>query len=124
MPYNYTIYKRILHEINMRVPGFKPETALDYGAGLGSGVWAIHTIYGDDGNRVTKRVAAVEPNMPMRKLGKFLSQEQFDSEVLWVDSLAMVPTGERGKFDLIVLGFVLQEVPSPKARQLVIEALW
>ena len=124
MPYNYTIYKRILHELSMRLPDFKPVTALDYGAGLGSGVWAIHKVYGDDGNKQVQRVAAVEPNMPMRKLGKFLSTDQFKNDVLWVDSLAMVPLGERGKFDLIVLGFVLQEVPSPKARQLVLEALW
>ena len=78
MPYNFQIYKRILHEINMREPSFKPETALDYGAGLGSGVWAIHSIFGDDGNKNVKRIAAVEPSMPMRKLGKFLGTEQFD----------------------------------------------
>ena len=107
MPYTYVIYKRILHEINMRVPDFKPETALDYGSGLGSGVWAIHKIFGDDGEKMIKRVAAVEPNMPMRKLGKFISADQFKNDVLWVDSLAMVPAGERGKFDLIILGFVL-----------------
>ena len=75
MPYNYSIYKRILHEVQVRMPDFRPETALDYGAGLGSGVWAIHKIFGDDGTKKTQRVAAVEPNMPMRKLGKFLSQD-------------------------------------------------
>ena len=45
--------------------------------------------------------------MSMRKLGKFLTQDQFENEVLWVDSLAMIPTGDRGKFDLIILGYVL-----------------
>jgi hypothetical protein len=43
----------------------------------------------------------------MRKLGKFLTSEQFKNEILWVDSLAMIPSGERGKFDLIILGYVL-----------------
>ena len=52
----------------------------------------------------------------MRKLGKFLSEEQFNNEVLWVDSLAMIPAGERGKFDLIIVGYVLQEVPNAKLR--------
>lgn len=51
----------------------------------------------------------------MRKLGKFMSQglEQ-SNNILWVDSLAMVPGhgGERGKFDLIILGSVLMEVKS------------
>ena len=70
------------------------------------------------------RLAAVEPNMSMRKLGKFLSQDQFENEILWVDSLAMIPTGDRGKFDLIILGYVLQEVQSIKGRNMIIEALW
>ena len=36
----------------------------------------------------------------------------------------MIPSGDRGKFDLIVLGYVLQEVSSAQARLLIIEALW
>ena len=36
----------------------------------------------------------------------------------------MIPTGDKGKFDLIIIGYVLQEVPSASQRQLVIEALW
>ena len=59
----------------MRRPDFKPRTILDYGAGLGSGVWAAHTIFGDDGTKAIKRVAAVEPNVSMRKLGKFISDD-------------------------------------------------
>ena len=91
----------------MRMPNFKPKTSLDYGAGLGSGVWATEAIYGDEGAKSLKRTAAVEPNVSMRKLGKFLSEEQFGHPVLWVDSLAMIPTGEKGKIDLIIIGFVL-----------------
>ena len=108
----------------MRMPDFKPKTCLDYGAGLGSAVWAMHTIFGDDGTKAMQRCAAVEPNVTMRKLGKYFSEDQFKAPILWVDSLAMIPAGEKGKFDLIILGFVLQEVPSATQRQLVIEALW
>ena len=112
MPFTFTVYKRILHELSLRLPGFKPVTALDYGAGLGSGVWATQTIYGDEGAKHLKRCAAVEPNVNMRKMGKFISEDQFVNPVLWVDSLAMIPTGDKGKFDLIIVGYVLQEVPS------------
>ena len=45
--------------------------------------------------------------MHMRKLGKFLSEDQFTNPVLWVDSLAMIPMGDKGKFDLIIVGYVL-----------------
>ena len=63
-------------------------------------------------DKYLQRVAAVEPNVNMRKLGKFLTSEQFQTEPLWVDSLAMVPSGDRGKFDLIIVGYVLQEIAS------------
>ena len=51
MPYTFTVYKRVLHELSMRLPDFKPKSSLDYGAGLGSGVWATHAIYGDEGSK-------------------------------------------------------------------------
>lgn len=59
------------------------------------------------------RVAAVEPNLNMRKLGKYLTENlNKDNNILWVDSLAMIPGqgGERGKFDIVILGYVLQEI--------------
>lgn len=53
----------------------------------------------------------------MRKLGKYLTADQFTmGDPLWVDSLAMIPSGDRGKFDLILIGFVLQEIASAKGR--------
>jgi ribosomal protein RSM22 (predicted rRNA methylase) len=91
---------------------FEPLSILDYGAGLGSGLWAAIHCYG---NENVARVAAVEPNLNMRKLGKYLTEElNENNNILWTDSLAMVPGqgGERGKFDLILLGYVLQEVSS------------
>lgn len=112
MPYNYFVYKRIITEVKKRLPDFKPQTILDYGAGLGSGVWAAQHVFVES----VIRVAAVEPNVNMRKLGKFLTSEQFKNETLWVDSLSMIPSGERGKFDLIILGYVLQEVQTAQAR--------
>lgn len=63
----------------------------------------------------------------MRKLGKFISKDLDENgNILWVDSLAMIPGsgGERGKFDMVILGYVLQEISSAKGRLLVLEALW
>lgn len=103
MPYTYMTYKRILGEVRERQPHFKPESILDYGSGLGSGLWSGMHVYSDS----VKRVAAVEPNTSMRKLGKFLTEDlNKDNNILWVDSLAMIPGsgGEKGKFDIIILG--------------------
>lgn len=65
----------------------------------------------------------------MRKLGKYLTEElneKCQNSILWVDSLSMIPGigGDKGKFDVVILGFVLQEVPTAKQRELLIEALW
>jgi ribosomal protein RSM22 (predicted rRNA methylase) len=103
------VIKRILNEVKLRMPAnFKPESVLDYGSGLGSGLWAAHTIFSD----TVKRIAAVEPSTNMRKLGKYLTEElneKCGNSILWVDSLSMIPGvgGERGKFDVVILGFVL-----------------
>ena len=55
----------------------------------------------------------------MRKLGKYLTEElneRCQNSILWVDSLSMIPGigGDKGKFDIVILGFVLQEVPTAK----------
>jgi hypothetical protein len=57
----------------------------------------------------------------MRKLGKYLAEElneKAENGILWVDSLSMIPGsgGEKGKFDIIIIGYVLQEVASAKQR--------
>lgn len=117
---NYYVYKRVLSEIRKRDPKFKPESLLDFGAGLGSGSWAgIHTFQSS-----LKRVGAVEPNANMRQLGKFMTKE-LDPEVLWTDSLSMIPGAgsERGQFDVVLMGYVLPEIPSAKNRELVLETL-
>jgi ribosomal protein RSM22 (predicted rRNA methylase) len=121
MPYNYFVFKRLIKEIQMRVKSLQITPAnskvedeetnklsvLDYGAGLGSGMWAAMHCYGQEN---IFRVAAVEPNSNMRKLGKYLTEDlNKNGNILWVDSLAMIPGqgGERGKFDIVILGYVL-----------------
>lgn len=48
MPYNYMVIKRILNEVKARMPKeYKPESILDYGAGLGSGLWAGQNMFSD-----------------------------------------------------------------------------
>jgi ribosomal protein RSM22 (predicted rRNA methylase) len=122
MPYTYQVSKRICYELAKRLPDFKPDSVLDYGAGLGSSIWAAHDVFTD-----TKKFAAVEPNRDMRKLGKFLTTvAKLNSEILWVESLTMIPgTGsERGKFDLIFISHVLQELPTSKIRLMLLETLF
>lgn len=121
MPYTYQVCKRILNELLFRMPEFKPKSVLDFGAGLGSAIWsAFHTYEG-----LITKYAAVEPNRDMRRLGKFLTST-INTEILWVESITMIPGAgiERGKFDIIFVSHVLQEIPTAKLRLMVLETLW
>jgi ribosomal protein RSM22 (predicted rRNA methylase) len=121
MPYTYNVAKRVALEISRRFPDFKPNSVLDYGAGLGSSIWAAHDVFPS-----AQRLAAVEPNRDMRKLGRFLTTvSKLKNEILWLESLTMIPgTGtERGKFDVIFLSYVLQELPTAKVRLMLLDTL-
>ncbi len=94
MPQTYLVNERVFTELKKRVANFEPFSLLDYGAGLGSAAWAgIRTLPS------LKKVACVEPNTNMRKLGRFLTSE-VEPEILWAEALSMIPgTGtEKGKF--------------------------
>eukprot|EP00826_Nyctotherus_ovalis_P039537 TRINITY_DN3810_c0_g2_i6.p1 TRINITY_DN3810_c0_g2~~TRINITY_DN3810_c0_g2_i6.p1 ORF type:complete len:357 (-),score=71.92 TRINITY_DN3810_c0_g2_i6:586-1656(-) len=119
-PHTYFVLLRIFAELKKRCPEFVPLSCLDFGAGLGSGVLAATGTF----PRLQK-VAACEPSSPMRKLGK-LATKKLPQEVLWVDSLTMIPGtgGDRGKFDMVILSEVLQEVASPAERLSIVNALW
>lgn len=129
-PHTMNIIIRILKEVKDRNPDFRPQSVLDYGAGLGSGILASMEVFGSGLNKF----AAVEPNKYMRKLGRFVvdtAQEYKETktirDVVWVDSLALLPgTGgmERGKFDLIILSHVLQEVRTAKGREMIVDTLY
>jgi len=119
-PHSYFILLKILSEIRKRRPEFIPLSCLDFGAGLGSGIIASAEIF----PRMQK-LAACEPSNYMRQLGKLLTKE-LKQDVLWADSLSMIPgTGsDRGKFDIVIISQVLEEINSPAERISVLEALW
>jgi len=87
---------------------------------LGSFSWAALDTY----KTSLKTIAAVEPSNSMRKLGKYMTKN-LTPEILWVDALSMIPGlgGERGKFDLVLIGNVLSEIPTPNARELILNTL-
>lgn len=130
MPNTLLVLTSILSEIKNRNPEFSPSSLLDYGAGLGSGVLSALDVFPAED---FKKIAAVEPNKYMRKLGKYVTEtcvqykhKESSIDIVWVDSLVMLPGSggmERGKFDLIILSHVLQEVTTSKGRQLIIETL-
>jgi ribosomal protein RSM22 (predicted rRNA methylase) len=105
------VFRRVLNELKIRNSKFAPMKVLDFGSGLGSFSWAATDVF-----KSIKQTAAVEPNSMMRKLGKFMTKD-VEPEILWVDALSMIPGlgGTRGQFDLVMMGNVLTEIPTPSA---------
>ena len=118
MPNTYAAIYRILHEIKHRMPDFNPSSCLDYGAGTGAASWAACELF--SGLQAT----AVEPSKEMRTVGKKLSYKQ--PNIKWAESLANLPSiaGDGGLFDLVICGYVLNEVENPVTRNLIVDALW
>ena len=74
----YAACYRTLHEVNCRLPGFAPVSILEFGAYLGSGSWAAHTVWPPedlpDGAAAARSYVAVEPNPLLRAAGAELSE--------------------------------------------------
>jgi ribosomal protein RSM22 (predicted rRNA methylase) len=117
-PETYNITHRLIHEIKLKFPDFKPSSFLDYGAGLSPTGHAVFENF-----QSIEMLFAIEPNMYMRKLGKYMSKdiEQFS----WGESIHETNfLGKNKKFDFINCSFVLEEVSSPEERKLIIETLF
>ena len=118
-PRSYAAAYRVLSEVQVRMPTFQPKKVLDYGAGLGAGMWAAHSLYPD-----LKVIAGVEPASVMKDMGKQLSVAV--GKMKWFDNIAALPTSatEEGRFDIVLLNYVLGEIESSQLRALIVEALW
>jgi len=78
---------------------------------LGSGSWAFYDVY-----REFDKIVAVEPAVPMRKLGKFLTEDL--QKIMWFDSLARLVNVHDmdGLFDIVYCGYVIEEAKSPEGK--------
>ncbi|EGR28141.1 mitochondrial ribosomal protein s22, putative [Ichthyophthirius multifiliis] len=117
-PHTFGVACRILNEIKYRLPNFQPQTFLDFGAGIGSGSIAFNDTFPN-----FKHIIACEPSTNMRKLGKHMTQDI--KNLVFVENLAQTisfPFAQ--EYDIIYIGHVLQEVPSPESRLVIIDSLW
>src|SRR5262249_11549044 len=106
-----------LGEVAGMMPGFKPSSLLDAGAGPGTTLWAAAAVW-----PALQRAEMLEASPAIRVWGERLSQAAGIKESAWrAQDLRQPISAERG--DLVVLAYVLDEL-SPQDRGPLIDRLW
>ena len=109
-PETFSTSLRVLVELKYRFPESKLTSVLDYGAGLGSFGMAFCDLFPKN-----EFVVNVEPSSSMRKLGKYLSQD--NKNMTWVSTLSDTLRFEYHKtYDLVSVCNVLEEIPTPERK--------
>jgi ribosomal protein RSM22 (predicted rRNA methylase) len=107
MPATYAAIQAALAEAAARLEAFAPETLLDAGAGPGTASWAATTLFPG-----LTRVTQLDHNAGMLGFGEALaaSEPRLAQAERVTGSLVVPPLGQR-RFDLVVAGYALTELP-------------
>ncbi len=120
MPATYTAAYAAMSAVAQVLDGWTPRTLLDVGAGAGATSWAALDAWPD-----IQSLTLLDRNGRMIAAGERLarfSRSQAMLEASWVQGpVDSLPAGQR--FDLVVAGYVLNEIPS-SARPRFVERLW
>lgn len=124
LPATFAAVSAALAAVAEQRPAWQPRTLLDLGAGPGTALWAASTRW-----PALERVVAVEAEPRMLSVGKRLAEAAPAHATgirtsTWLQAdLAMVSDGtlpEAGApFDLVVLAYVLGELPPPRLAEVV-----
>ncbi|KAL1202758.1 hypothetical protein V5N11_031386 [Cardamine amara subsp. amara] len=129
MPAVFSVCFRVFTEIRRRLPDFTPTKVLDFGAGTGSGFWAVKEVW----PKSVEKVNIVEPSQSMQRAGRNLIQGLKDLPLIhgYTSLLALnkvinkeIDKENERKHDLVIASYVLGEIPSLKDRITVVRQLW
>uniref|UniRef100_A0A1B0C547 Methyltransferase-like protein 17, mitochondrial n=1 Tax=Glossina palpalis gambiensis TaxID=67801 RepID=A0A1B0C547_9MUSC len=118
----FAALKRILQEIVNRDPDFKPNSYLDFGSGVGTGMWAVSTLW----ENTIYEYFNVDSSREMNDLSELIlrnGNENHEIPLRNVFYRQFLPALET-KYDLVVCSYSLFELPSTKHRQDVLLNLW
>ncbi|XP_061111529.1 methyltransferase-like protein 17, mitochondrial [Conger conger] len=119
----YAAVRRVLNEIKKRDPSFSPRSLLDFGSGVGTVLWAAHTLWGDS----LGEAVCVDSSGAMNSLAERLlrgGSETGDPTIKQAYFRQFLPVTPKVQFDLVVSAFSLSELPTLKERKDTIHTLW
>ncbi|KAJ8366954.1 hypothetical protein AAFF_G00336430 [Aldrovandia affinis] len=119
----YAAVRRVLNEIKKRDINFSPHSLLDFGSGVGTALWAMHTLWGDS----MKEAICVDSSAAMNSLADRLFRGDSDKEAPLIKHVyfrQFLPVSPKVQFDVVVSAFSLSELASQKERKETVHTLW
>ena len=118
-PATYGAVRNVLSRLTERNPAFTPKTVLDLGAGAGAASWAVSEAFPQ-----IARITQADANLPLLGLGKALAQH---SPVAALRNAAQITANLAQSVpaepaDLILLSYILAELPNESAQSLLLAA--
>ncbi|XP_042562085.1 methyltransferase-like protein 17, mitochondrial [Clupea harengus] len=119
----YAAVRRALHEIKKRDSSFSPRSLLDFGSGLGTVVWASHSLWAES----LREMVCVDSSGAMNELAARLLRGGDEQNKPFIDNVyfrQFLPVSPKVQSDLVVGAFALSELGSSKERQDGALTLW
>ncbi|XP_029397472.1 methyltransferase-like protein 17, mitochondrial isoform X2 [Mus pahari] len=114
---------RAFHEIQARIPEFRPQTLMDFGSGTGSVAWAAHSTWGQS----LREYVCVDSSAAMLGLAEKLLKGGSESGKPCIPGVffrQFLPVSPKVQFDVVVSAYALSELPSRADRIEVLQNLW
>ncbi|XP_073822007.1 ribosome assembly protein METTL17, mitochondrial [Musca autumnalis] len=121
-PLEYAVLTRILNEIVERDNDFKPQSYLDFGSGVGSGMWAVSNLWKDS----VYEYYNVDSSRDMNELSELILKDGNENQQITLRNVfyrQFLPSLET-KYDLVVSSYSLFELSNAQSRRDVILNLW
>ncbi|XP_013109862.2 methyltransferase-like protein 17, mitochondrial [Stomoxys calcitrans] len=121
-PLEYAVLMRVLHEIRERDKDFKPQSFLDFGSGIGTGMWSVSSLWKDS----IYEYYNVDSSRYMNDLSELILKEGNANQQMTLRNVfyrQFLPALET-KYDLVLSSYSLFELSSAHNRHGAILNLW
>ncbi|XP_011206717.2 methyltransferase-like protein 17, mitochondrial [Bactrocera dorsalis] len=118
----YSVLISILNEIRVRDESFQPRSYFDFGAGVGTGMWAASNLW----KNTIFEYYNVDSSRHMNDLSELILREGNENQQILLRNVyyrQFLPAIET-LYDLVVLSYTLFELPNIESRRDVILNLW
>ncbi len=118
-PATYGAVRNALTRLQERAPSFAPQSALDLGSGTGAASWAIAEAFPQIAS-----ITQADRNQPLLKLNRAFAQHASSAALRNATQLStdLIKNLPENPADLVVLSYVMAELPPDQAQSLAVAA--